>query len=61
MSKTFELRFVDLALEDRVLHTLTEVFAGGGNVTKASPPGFRLSVDIVGNEDVHSYLGVKGT
>jgi len=60
-AEAFELSVVYPALEDGVLDTLSLVFAGGGDAAQASPTGLRLRVDVVGDEDVHFYLGVNGT
>ena len=59
-SKAFELRFVHPALEDRVLDALAKVFAGRGNLMESAPTFPGLRIDVVGNQDIHVYLGVKG-
>jgi len=60
-AKAFELRTVHPALEDRVLDTLPEILASRGDLPQPAATFSRLRVNVVGDEDVHRYLGVKGT
>jgi hypothetical protein len=50
------LRRFYLALEHRVLHTLTDIEAGAGDTAQARSSGRTLCVHIVGNEHQHRSL-----
>ncbi len=60
MAEAFELSIRYLALEDRILNPLPEVFARRGDVAKATPAGLRLGVHVVGYEDVHCRPFISG-
>jgi hypothetical protein len=49
----FALRWVDFALKDRVLHTLSICAAFPRNLPQAPPPFDIDSFDIVGNQNIH--------
>jgi hypothetical protein len=60
-AEAFELRVVHPTLEDRVLDALPEVLAGRSDLPQPAAAFSRLRVNVIGDEDIHRYLGVKGT
>ena len=53
------LRRLDLAFEDGVLDTLSEIEAGARNPPQTPTPGCGLHVHVVGDEHQHGYFQMK--